>query len=201
MTKAIALAGLIVATAFASSSVAADCSREPARNFRGVPVWRSGPAIGFATSGLAVDADGAPDSYRVDGKGLSRTCDGVSAKRNGVQLNQYNDKAGWQQACAAAWEKSQRTGDYSQVDIVGFNDNCPGPCIQGEGDPFPGQAYITATSMSVPGTPLETQRHYVNASKIPYIVLDHKMADYFHINLDDIAAIYRPKTGALAYGV
>jgi hypothetical protein len=37
-----------------------------------------------STPGLAVDADGAPDSYRVDGKGLSFTCDGVFAVVNGV---------------------------------------------------------------------------------------------------------------------
>src|SRR5580700_3620570 len=36
-------------------------------------------AVAFETHGLAVDADGAPNSYLTDGNGLSETCDGVVA--------------------------------------------------------------------------------------------------------------------------
>jgi len=199
MTKAIALAGFIVATAVATSSVAAECPRKLVLDYKGVQVWRSGPAIGFARSGLAVDADGAPNSYRVDGDGLSYTCDGVAAIRNGVALTPPH--VGWQKACVEAWTIAQQTKDYSKVSIFGFKHDCSGPCIQKQGDPLPGQAYITTTSLSVPGTSPNTQRHYVNASEIPYIVLPGRMARQLKINYGDVAAVYRPKTDTVAYGV
>ena len=70
--------------------------------------------------GLAVDADGAPGSYRVDCKGLSFTCDGVFAVANGVAHTQKNDPQHWQTLCTQHWNEAQRTGDFSQVKIVGF---------------------------------------------------------------------------------
>src|SRR4051812_27657769 len=58
-----------------------------------------------STPGLAVDADGAPDSYRVDGKGLSFTCDGVFALVNGVVHTQKNDPQHWQALCTQHWNE------------------------------------------------------------------------------------------------
>lgn len=42
-----------------------------------------GIARAFRSPRLDVDADGAPNAYRLDGKGLSYTCDGVSALGRG----------------------------------------------------------------------------------------------------------------------
>ena len=148
---------------------------------------------------LAVDADGAPDSYRVDGKGLSYTCDGVFAIVAGVPQTQRNNPRHWQELCNQYWERAKATGDYSKVKIVGFLRNGRGPVIQGAGDPFPGAAYVTTTSLVVPGTPEGTQRHYVNASEIPYIVGAFPAAS--GMRLGDVLAVYRPRTGRLAFAV
>ena len=55
------------------------CGNPPGFN----KVWTEGKAVLFKSSKLNVDADGAPNSYLVDGKGLSYTCDGVVAVENG----------------------------------------------------------------------------------------------------------------------
>jgi hypothetical protein len=155
-----------------------------------------------ATQGLAVDADGAPDSYRVDGRGLSYTCDGVFAVVDGVAHTQKNDRANWQRLCQSHWAEAQRTGDYSKVKIVGFAKTAAGvPLIQGAGDPLPVQAFVTTTSLTIPNTPPNAQRHYVNASEIPYVVLSADYARANGLRPADLVAVYRPKTGALAYAV
>ncbi len=154
------------------------------------------------TAGLAVDADGAPDSYRVDGKGLSYTCDGVFAVVDGVAHTQNNDKPNWQGLCRTYWAKAQATNDYSKVKIVGFaKDEHGRPLIQGAGDPLPNEAYVTTTSLTIPGTPGKAQRHYVNANEIPYVVLSKAYTTKYHLSPGDLVAVYRPKTGVIAYGV
>jgi hypothetical protein len=154
------------------------------------------------TSGLAVDADGAPDSYRVDGKGLSYTCDGVFAVVDGVAHTQNNDPAHWQELCAQHWHQAQATGDYSQVKIVGFEQDARGPpVVQGSGDPLPGAAFLTTTKLTIPGTPVGTQRHYVNAVEIPYVVLSSTYAARHRLRLGDLVAVFRPRTGRIAFGV
>ena len=155
-----------------------------------------------STQGLAVDADGAPDSYRVDGRGLSFTCDGVFAIVNGVAHTQKNDRANWQTLCRAHWAEAQRTNDYSKVKIVGFaKDGAGRPLVQGPGDPLPGDAFVTTTSLTIPGTPSGAQRHYVNANEIPYVVLSQAYATGHRLARGDLVAVYRPRTGAIAYGV
>jgi hypothetical protein len=155
-----------------------------------------------ATAGLAVDADGAPDSYRVDGKGLSYTCDGVFAVVGGVAHTQKNDPANWQTLCLQHWAQAKATGDYTKVKIVGFAKDAHGrPIIQGAGDPLPGEAYVTTTKLLIPGQPDSAQRRYVNAREIPYVVLSASYAQHHHLTPGDLVAVYRPKTGRLAYGV
>ena len=151
--------------------------------------------------GLAVDADGAPGSYRVDCKGLSFTCDGVFAVANGVAHTQKNDPQHWQTLCTQHWNEAQRTGDFSQVKIVGFLAADGRPVVQSEGDPLPGEAYVTTTSLTIPGTPDRAQRHYVDAGEIPYVVLSPAFATRHGLRLGDLVAVYRAKTGAVAYGV
>jgi hypothetical protein len=154
------------------------------------------------TLGLAVDADGAPDSYRVDGRGLSNTCDGVFAIVDGIVHTQKNDKPHWQDLCVQHWNEARRAGDYSGVKIVGFLKDVDGrPVVQENGDPLPGEAFVTTTTLTIPGTPDRAQRHYVNASEIPYVVLSPAYAAKNHLQLGDLVAVYRPMTGHIAYGV
>jgi hypothetical protein len=155
-----------------------------------------------STPGLAVDADGAPDSYRVDGRGLSFTCDGVFAIVDGVAHTQKNDRANWQALCRTHWSQARATNDYSKVKIVGFaKDDAGRPLVQGPGDPLPGEAFVTTTSLTIPGTPNGVQRHYVNANEIPYVVLSQAYAAKHRLSRGDLVAVYRPQTGAVAYGV
>ena len=155
-----------------------------------------------STPKLAVDADGAPDSYRLDGRGLSSTCDGVFAIVNGVAQHQKNNPANWRKLCQEYWAEAKATKDYSKVKIVGFAKNKFGePLVQGAGDPLPGEAFVTTTTLTIPGTPDDTQRHYVNASEIPYVVLSGAYVAKYRLSLGDLVAVYRPRTGAVAYGV
>lgn len=176
------------------------CAKQAVGTFD-VSIWKSGDALGFTTRGLAVDADGAPNSYRVDGNGLSYTCDGVFGIENGVPVTQKTDKARWQKVCQDAWAKAQLTKDYSKVRIVGFAQDSSGPVVQKVGDPLPNEAYITTTSMTVPGTPPNTQRHYVNAVDIPYVVLPSQLTKEFNMSYGDVALVFRPKTGAMAFAI
>jgi hypothetical protein len=147
----------------------------------------------FSSPRLNVDADGAPNAYRLDGKGLSYTCDGVVALETGKRVTPKSDPVNWQAKCNAAWKKARETNDYSGVAIFGFatdSSNCP--LVQRPGDPLPGEAFITTTSVSVPGTPVGTQRREIDASNIPYVVLPAAVVKKYSIPPAGIALVYRP---------
>src|SRR3974390_1112690 len=105
------------------------CQKTPvAEHYGQIQPWRADPAIGFISAGLAVDADGAPNSYLVDGKGLSDTCDGAVALVNGKRVNNKTDPKHWYPICQQAWKDAQATGDFSKLAIFGFlvdNQNRP----------------------------------------------------------------------------
>ena len=156
----------------------------------------------ISTPALAVDADGAPDSYLVNGRGLSYTCDGVFAIVDGVVHTQKNDKLHWQDLCTQHWNEARATGRYAGVKIVGFETDAQGrPVVQAKGDPLPDAAFVTITRLTIPGTPAGAQRHYVDASEIPYVVLPPAYAASHHLKPADLVAVYRPSTGRVAYGV
>jgi hypothetical protein len=113
-----------------------------------------------------------PDSYLVDAKGLSDTCDGAAAIVNGQRVTRKTDPEHWFILCRKAWIEAQSSGDFSQVAIFGFlKDKQNRPAVQSAGDPLPGKAYITTTTLTVPEMRTGTQRHWADATKIPYVVL------------------------------
>ena len=179
------------------------CQKSPvAEHYGKIQPWHADQGVGFTSAGLAVDADGAPNSYLVDGEGLSDTCDGVVAIVGGKRVNNKTDTKHWYAICQQAWKDAQASGDFSRVAIFGFLvDKQNHPIVQGAGDPLPGQAYITTTSMTVKGTPDGTQRHWVDAVKIPYVVLPGNFVKAYHVKLGDLVVVYRPKTQAVAFGV
>jgi hypothetical protein len=158
-------------------------------------------AVLFATQGLQVDADGAPNSYLVDGNGLSPTCDGVVGLVGGRPVNP--PARGWLAICRNAWARAQASGDYSGVRIFGFlaDKRTNVPYIQQQGDPLPGKAYVSTTTMSIPGSPETSQRHWVDAVKVPYIVLTAGFASRFNVALGDVAVVYSTATGKAAFAV
>jgi len=138
-----------------------------------------------------VDADGAPNSYLLDGKGLSYTCDGVVAVENGKRVTPTPNPSDWQQTCNAAWARAKATNDYQGVAIFGFQTAADNrPLIQGGGDPLPGKGYISATSVSIPGAPEGTQRRYVDASRIPYIVVPSSFVSKYKVKPRTLAVVW-----------
>jgi hypothetical protein len=194
---------IVVGIAQAATSDNSGCGREAMPgSFDGTQIWRVGNAVGFSTSKLNVDADGAPNSYRIDGKGLSFTCDGVSAVVNGQALTPKSDPQHWQHLCQEAWARARETADYSNVRIFGFLTDKRGiPVSQKAGDPLPNEAYVTTTTLTIPNTPDGTQRHWVDAVQIPYIVVSHSFAKASQLVPGDVAVVYRPRTGAIAFAV
>lgn len=181
-----------------SLSIAQACTNPPATG----KVWTHKEAVLFKSPVLNIDADGAPNSYLLDGNGLSYVCDGVVAIENGKRITPKSNPNDWQKKCHAAWLNARATQDYSGVAIFGFQtDRKNVPLIQSEGDPLPGKAYISATSVVIPGAPEGTQRRYVDATKIPYIVLPASFVTRYKIKPGTLAAVYRKKTGLHAFAV
>ena len=73
--------------------------------------------------------------------------------------------------------------------------------VQTGDDPLPGEAFVTTTTLTVPGSPASAQRHYVNANEIPYAVLSSDYAATYKLKPGDLVAVYRPKTEHIAYAV
>ena len=177
--------------------IAGDCPPGHASN----SPYTLGGQVAFNSPVLNVDSDGAPNAYRVDGGGLSYTCDGVAAIENGRPIT--TQVPFWQKKCNEAWQKAMRTDDYRAVHIFGFYTNAKTgrPVVQGSSDPLPGEAYVSTTKMVVPGTPEDAQRHYVDATKIPYIVLPARYALQHNIHEGALALVFRPRTGAYTFGI
>jgi len=181
---------------------AAECGvRRPAGRHGSNQAHAVGGALVYSTGELKVDADGAPDAYRVDGKGLSYTCDGVVAVIAGVRYTHRSHPDIWQARCNDGWAEARRTVDYSRLDVFGFEMRNGRPVVQGAGDPLPGEAFITTTSVTIPGQPQGTQRQYVNANEIPFIVLPGAFVTRHAVQPGAVAAVYRPRTGRLAFAV
>ncbi len=187
--------------ASALGAVASNCSGGDAFAVSGGVGHNVDGAIVFSTQELQVDADGAPNSYLVDGNGLSPTCDGVVGLVNGRAVNPPTH--GWLQICESAWAHAQQTSDYSGVKIFGFlaDPKTNVPIVQQSGDPLPGKAYVSTTSLSLSGSPQTTQRHWVDAVKVPYFVLPAKFSAHYGIKLGDVAVLYSKSTGKTAFAV
>lgn len=195
---------VLLSTVFnAAADTSGSCgNKNNGLKINGLNTWTYDKAVIFETPHLNVDADGAPDSYLLDGNGLSYTCDGVLAIEKGQRVTPDNNPKEWQRKCNEAWSKAKSTNDYSKVAIFGFlTDKKNNPIVQGEGDPLPGLAYITTTSVHIPGTKEGTQNHEVDATAIPYIVLPSSFISKYKVSPGDISVVYRIKTKKFAFGV
>jgi hypothetical protein len=74
------------------------------------------------------------------------------------------------------------------------------PLIQGENDPFPGY-YISCTSLSDRNKKFTDPTRYVDASKIPYIVLPNDLADRGGARLGDFAVVLNLRNGKSSYAI
>ena len=172
------------------------------QTYSGLRVLKVDGALVFLKNRLAVDADGAPNSYTVDGNGLSYTCDGAQAIVNGVPSTPDSDPQNWQKNCQTYWAAAKNSNNYSKLRIFGFaKDSHNVPIVQTEGDPLPGKGYISETSVPVPDGPAGTQRHWVDAAKIPYIVMPGSLVGDQGLSGGEIAVVYLPKSKKSAFAV
>jgi Fungal chitosanase of glycosyl hydrolase group 75 len=74
------------------------------------------------------------------------------------------------------------------------------PLIQGPGDPFPGY-YVSCTSLVDRTKPRTDPTRYVDASKIPYIVLPGNLAREAGAQLGDFAVVVNLRNGKSAYAI
>ena len=79
------------------------------------------------------------------------------------------------------------------------DENCK-PLIQKKGDPHPG-LYISQTSLYDTTYTNCNPRRFVNAEKIPYIVLSLKMMAITGAKVGDISYVYNPSTGKSSFAV
>jgi hypothetical protein len=225
--------GLTVALALALAACASDEAEEPvvadaqppqigcaksiahAQQVSGrgqVTVWAADGAY-FFTSHMFVNADGAPDAYKPDRKGLSYVCDGAVAFENN-RCVWPESNPDWQSRCNAAFDQAVAAnwqGDHMCVfgwrmkggRQLGGSNVGGAPLIQGARDPAPGN-YVSTTSMTIAGAPEESQRRYVNSREIPFFVLSRKLREVTGAKLgssSSVGVVYRPSTDAIVYAV
>ena len=132
---------------------------------RTVPITQISGAVLFE-SGLAVDADGAPNAYGPHNRGLD-----LMANARG--------RNGWAGVLA---DKHGR------------------PVLQKHG-PYRGY-YVSTTSLEDASVKSDVNpRKYVDARKIPYIVLPAAVARKFDIRLGDFAVVFNQSNGRFAYAI
>jgi hypothetical protein len=74
------------------------------------------------------------------------------------------------------------------------------PFIQGPNDPFPGY-YVSATALSDRSKPVNDPTRYVDASKIPFVVLPGGMARQLGSRPGDFAVVFNLRNGKSSYAI
>lgn len=74
------------------------------------------------------------------------------------------------------------------------------PIIQGPNDPFPGY-YISATALADRSKPYNDPTRYVDASKIPFVVLPGGMARQLGARPGDFATVFNQRNGKMSYAI
>jgi len=144
------------------------CKRSKLFTAQGIVAWSTpSNAQGFFyESGLAIDADGAFRAYHP------------------------NDRLGLDSLAHAGHQ-----GNWWA--LVTDNGKSSGhPVVQGKSDPAPGY-YVSTTALYDPGNPNTRDPHrYVDAVKIPYVVLHPKALNY--ARLGDFATVVNLQNGKIS---
>jgi hypothetical protein len=74
------------------------------------------------------------------------------------------------------------------------------PYIQGPNDPFPGY-YVSATALADRSKAVNDPTRYVDASRIPFIVLPGGMARQLDTRPGDFAAVFNQRTGKFSFAI
>ena len=151
---------------------------------REVPIWRAGagpdgnPSAGSADTGSAADA---PFFFEA---GMTIDADGAP--------NAYNAENTGLDDLANAGDPTHWDGLVANRDGV--------PFIQGPDDPFPGY-YVSCTALTDRSKSQTDPARYVDASKIPYIVLPGSLAREAGARLGDFAVVTNTRNGKSSYAI
>jgi hypothetical protein len=74
------------------------------------------------------------------------------------------------------------------------------PFIQGDDDPFPGY-YVSMTALADRTKSINDPRRYVDASRIPYIVLPHSVAEQGGASLGDFGVVINLRNGKVSNAI
>ncbi len=74
------------------------------------------------------------------------------------------------------------------------------PFIQGPNDPFPGY-YVSATALADRSKPVNDPTRYVDASRIPFVVLPGAMARQLGARVGDFAVVFNRRNGRVSYAI
>jgi len=74
------------------------------------------------------------------------------------------------------------------------------PFIQGPDDPFPGY-YVSATALADRSKPVNDPTRYVDASRIPFVVLPGGMARQLGARPGDFATVFNQRNGKSSYAI
>jgi glycosyl hydrolase group 75 (putative chitosanase) len=132
-----------------------------------VPVWQLPDSqVFFFISGMAIDADGAPNAYHPRDTGLDElTNAGGPGRWNGI----ITDREG-------------------------------NPLTQQESDPYPG-FFVSCTSLEDETKKFSDPTRYVDASKIPYVVLPEDVAERWGARLGDFAVVMNLRNGKTSFAI
>ncbi|HTC61757.1 MAG TPA: glycoside hydrolase family 75 protein [Candidatus Saccharimonadales bacterium] len=74
------------------------------------------------------------------------------------------------------------------------------PFIQGPNDPFPGY-YVSETALADRSKPVNDPTRYVDASKIPFVVLPGGLARQLGARVGDFAIVFNERNGKSSYAI
>jgi hypothetical protein len=74
------------------------------------------------------------------------------------------------------------------------------PFIQGPSDPFPGY-YVSATALADRSKPVNDPTRYVDASKIPFVVLPGGLARQLGARVGDFAVVFNERNSRISYAI
>jgi hypothetical protein len=153
-----------------------NCTAEQLINFqvshdgetgREIPIFGlPGNTAFFFTSGMTIDADGAPNAYHPDNTGLD------DLSNAGAPGN---------------WEGLAKDGNGD-------------PFVQGPDDPYPGY-YVSATALADRSRAVSDPLRYVDASKIPYVVLPGGMARGLGARTGDFAFVLNQRNNKSSFAI
>jgi len=154
-----------------------------------------GPCFGELLLNFEMRHDGEPERDIPIGRLSGSTAffyeSGMTIDADGAPNAYHPDNVGLDDLANAGapgnWEGLAKDGDGE-------------PFIQGPNDPFPGY-YVSATALADRSKPVNDPTRYVDASKIPFIVLPGGMARGLGARPGDFAVVFNQRNGKSSYAI